>query len=97
MKNGEIIVAIARALYAAPIWIPVDSRYRDMYVLMVTYHDPQMKYSRSIINESLVMTMGFILSGLVFNDYLKKYTGIVGIEKVEGIKLCRGTGIGSKK
>ena len=60
IKNGEIIVAIASALYAAPICTPEDFKNSDMYVLMVTYHEPQIKYSRSIMTESLVKIDGLI-------------------------------------
>src|SRR5918993_2775023 len=62
IKNGEIIVAIAKALYAAPICTPEDFKNSDMYVLIVTYQDPHIKYSKSIITESLVKVAGFILS-----------------------------------
>ncbi len=35
IKKGEIMVAIANALYAAPICTPDDFRNSDMYVLIV--------------------------------------------------------------
>ena len=41
IKKGEIIVAIASALYAAPIWMPEEFRNLVMNVPMVTYHEPQ--------------------------------------------------------
>src|SRR5436853_4446199 len=59
-KNGEMIVAMASAPYAAPIWVPFAPRYVPMYVPSVTYHDPQMKYSRSIIVESCARTVDLI-------------------------------------
>jgi hypothetical protein len=67
IKKGEIIVAIARALYTAPICIPVEPRNSVINVPIVTYHDPQMKYCRNIIKERTMIIFGFIvfvLSGL---------------------------------
>ena len=44
--------------------VPVDLRNSDMYVAIVTYHAPQIKYSSSIMTESLAKTEGFMRIGL---------------------------------
>ena len=47
-----MMVAIAMALYAAPICTPLACNTLSKYVPMVTYQDPQIKKLRNIINES---------------------------------------------
>ena len=53
IKKGDIMVAIANALYAAPMCTAFEFRNSDIYVPNVTYHEPQIKYSRSIMTDSL--------------------------------------------
>jgi hypothetical protein len=43
-KKGEMIVAIANALYVFPISAPDELSIFAMYVPAVTYHAPQIKY-----------------------------------------------------
>jgi hypothetical protein len=54
------MVAIASALYAAPIWMPLEWRFTLIYVFIVTYQDPQIKYSKNIIRQSRMEAVNFM-------------------------------------
>ena len=40
-KNGEIMQASAAVPNTAPAWVPENFNVAVRYVVMVTYHDPQ--------------------------------------------------------
>ena len=59
-KKGEIMVAMASAPYAEATCTPLDCKCVTIYVPMVTYQAPQMKYWRNIIMESRINLFAFM-------------------------------------
>src|SRR5215831_7414843 len=59
-KKGDTSEAIETVEKTLPTCVPVKCSVWVRYVLIVTYHDPQMQYSRNIIALSLVLTKAAI-------------------------------------
>src|SRR5262245_9272461 len=57
-KNGETSDAIDTVENTHPAWVPVNPRVCVRYVVIVTYHAPQMTYCRNIITHRRIFSMG---------------------------------------
>src|SRR4030095_8338061 len=62
-KKGVTKEAIETVEKTLPTCVPVKCSVWVRYVLIVTYHDPQMAYSRNIIALRRVLTKPVILEG----------------------------------